>query len=157
MSAPAAYRVRDVAAEDHEAVLALVRRVFSAFNAAQYGDRPDRFLDQVTDVVLGDLAKQGATLVACSADGEIVGVIALNVGEHLEWLFVEAAHHRRGIARLLWDALLERRPDAQRITVNASDHGAPWYEAIGFAHERGHVSRSTGAEVRRMVWRRSRG
>jgi ribosomal protein S18 acetylase RimI-like enzyme len=75
------------------------------------------------------------TLVA-RVDGELVGMIELRQGEHLSMLFVDAAFHRRGIARRLYDAALERlqreHPTVCEITVNASRYGVAAYERLGF-------------------------
>lgn len=144
-----------MADEEAEAVAALVRRVFDAFNRAQYDDNPGRFLNEATAEKALDLLDEGVVLVALDAADEVVGVIALDRLDHIEWLFVEPAHHRRGVARSLWETLLLWRPDADAITVNASDYGVGWYEAMGFVLVPGRRSLTTGAEIKHMVWRRA--
>lgn len=126
--------------------------VFRQFNAAQYGGNPERFTDTATPERLEDLVDEGLVLVAVSSDDTIAGVIAFEGETHLEWLFVDPVHHRRGVATTLWEtARLWLEPD--EVTVNASDYAEPWYVARGFAHEPGHVSETTGAPIKRMVWR----
>jgi len=75
------------------------------------------------------------TLVA-RVDDELAGMIEFRHGEHLSMLFVDAAFHRRGIGRKLYDAALERlrreQPALREITVNASRYGVPVYERLGF-------------------------
>lgn len=140
--------------DEAEAVAALVRRVFDAFNRAQYGENPERFLEDVNAETALDLLDDGIVLVGSDTKDEIAGVIALDAQDHIEWLFVDPAHHRRGVAQSLWETLLLWREDADIITVNASDYAEPWYEKMGFAFEPGHKSLTTGAEIKRMVWRR---
>lgn len=148
----AAYRVREMDGDEAEAVSRLVLSVFRQFNAAQYGDAPERFTDNATPERMEELAEDGLMLVAVSADDAIAGVIGFEGAAHLELLFVDPAHHRRGIATTLWEtALIWLEPD--EVTVNASDYAEPWYLARGFAHEPGHVSAQTGAPIKRMVWR----
>ncbi len=76
------------------------------------------------------------TLVA-SLDGEIAGMIEFRKDEHLSMMFVAPEFHRRGIARRLYDAALERvverNPDLEKVTVNSSRYAVPVYERLGFA------------------------
>lgn len=150
----ASYRIRAMDDDEAETVAALVRRVFEAFNSAQYGDNPQRFLDEVNAEAALDLLDDGVLLVAVDIEDEIAGVIALDQEDHIEWLFVDPVHHRRGVAQSLWETLLLWREEADVITVNASDYAEPWYEKMGFVLEPGHKSMTTGAEIKRMVWRR---
>jgi len=152
VSAGAAYRVREMDGEEAEAVSRLVLSVFRQFNVVQYGDNPERFTDSATPERIEELAEDGLVLVAVSSDDTIAGVIGFEGAAHLELLFVDPNHQRAGIATTLWEtALMWLEPD--EVTVNASDYAEPWYVARGFAHEPGHVSATTGAPIKRMVWR----
>jgi predicted GNAT family N-acyltransferase len=67
---------------------------------------------------------------------QLAGFIAIRDGSHLFRLFVERAHQRRGIARLLWERALRElcAPDSERaFTVNSSLSAVPVYQAFGFA------------------------
>lgn len=148
----ASYRIRAMEDDEADAAAALVRRVFDEFNRAQYPK--DRPIEEPSAEKARELAAQGVVLLAIAADDSIVGVLALDGEDHLEWLFVDPAHHRRGVATTLWETLLLWRPGAESFTVNASDYAIGWYETLGWTHDPGHKSRTTGAPIKRMIWRR---
>jgi GNAT superfamily N-acetyltransferase len=84
-------------------------------------------------------------LLAC-AGAELAGFIAIRDGSHLFHLFIDRAHQRQGIARLLWDRALSElcAPGADgALTVNASPSAVPVYQALGFAPA-GSIQRSHG-------------
>jgi len=64
------------------------------------------------------------------------GFIAIRDGSHLFHLFVERAHQRQGIARILWERALRElcAPSSEEaFTVNSSLSAVPVYQAFGFA------------------------
>lgn len=69
-------------------------------------------------------------LVACH-DGRLQGYIALRDGSHLYHLFVDPLFQQHGVARLLWQALLNAS-GATRVTVNSSLLAVPVYQRFGF-------------------------
>ena len=55
--------------------------------------------------------------------GRLAGVVATRDDSHLYHLFVAREHHRRGVARRLWETARDRcvkRAGTRRFTVNAS-------------------------------------
>jgi len=69
------------------------------------------------------------------AGSQLVGFIAIRDGSHLFHLFVERAHQRQGIARLLWERALRElcAPSSEgTFTVNSSLSAVPVYRALGF-------------------------
>ena len=69
------------------------------------------------------------------AGSQLVGFIAIRDGSHLFHLFVERAHQRQGIARLLWERALRELcalSSEGTFTVNSSLSAVPVYRALGF-------------------------
>ena len=66
-------------------------------------------------------------------EGEtMVGVLALRAGErHISLFFVDAAWHRRGVGRALFQALLGDTGGAP-LTVNSSPYAVEIYRHLGF-------------------------
>ena len=67
---------------------------------------------------------------------QLAGFIAIRDGSHLFQLFVERAHQRQGIARLLWERAVRElcTPNSEgAFTVNSSLSAVPVYQAFGFA------------------------
>ena len=67
---------------------------------------------------------------------QIVGVIALRDPAHLYHLYVAETHHRKGIAKKLWNHVLQYQksthPDHKVMTVNASLNAVETYCKLGF-------------------------
>jgi ribosomal protein S18 acetylase RimI-like enzyme len=73
--------------------------------------------------------------VAVSLD-RLLGVIGVRDNRHLLHLFVAPSHHRRGIARALWEAarsaVLDEVPEVE-MTVRSSVYAVEVYRHFGFA------------------------
>ncbi|MBD8526425.1 GNAT family N-acetyltransferase [Pseudomarimonas arenosa] len=67
-------------------------------------------------------------------DGLLLGYLAMLRGSHLFQLFVDRAHHRRGVAKALWHHAL-RDYETDTMTVNASLNAVPVYRQFGFVAE----------------------
>jgi GNAT superfamily N-acetyltransferase len=118
----------------------LVRTTFDAFVApdcTEEGCRTfhvfasaARMRERLRNGHFGYLAWAGPTLA---------GVLVVREPAHLLTLFVDAHHHRRGIARaLLLRALQTVRANAVQVsamTVNASPYAVAAYERLGFERE----------------------
>lgn len=77
----------------------------------------------------------GTVYHVAEVDGVIVGFIAIREKKHVFHMFVDKAHHRKGIARALWQAARAAAGDTDHtagFTVNASNYALPVYEAWGF-------------------------
>jgi ribosomal protein S18 acetylase RimI-like enzyme len=75
-------------------------------------------------------------------DDRLVGVIGIRDCRHLLHLFVAESHHRRGIARALWQravaTVLDAEPEVE-MTVRSSIYATEVYRRFGF--------RADGAQV----------
>ena len=67
-------------------------------------------------------------------DDQIAGFIAIRPPSHVFHLFVAEKWQRRGVARALWEHVLEHAAAAGigSFTVNASPYAVPAYLALGF-------------------------
>lgn len=77
----------------------------------------------------------GTVYRVAEVDGAIAGFIAIRENKHVFHMFVDKAHHRKGVARALWDCARQGAIDAGNpglFTVNASNYALPVYEALGF-------------------------
>ena len=69
--------------------------------------------------------------VLAEDNGSILGVIAMRNGRHVYHLFVRSDAHNQGVARALWDHVLNRS-ETRSFTVNSSPYAVPAYERLGF-------------------------
>ena len=66
---------------------------------------------------------------SCVSGGRIVGVLAAD-NDHIHLLFVGREYHRKGIARQLFDIMVEYYC-ALEITVNSSPYAVEAYRKLG--------------------------
>lgn len=68
-------------------------------------------------------------------DKKMVGMITLRNEMHISLLFVDRDYHRQGIGRMLIERMAAYVRDElgkNRMTVNASPYGVPFYHRVGF-------------------------
>ena len=112
--------------------LDLVRRVFLEYEAPEYSDEGTqefmRFIE--LDSVKRMIAENKIILWVCESGGKIVGVLGAR-SDHINLLFVDGKYHRKGIARQLFNVMLQYfKPSV--VTVNSSPYAVPAYHKLGF-------------------------
>lgn len=120
--------------------LELVNRVFSEFVAVDYGEQGrstfENHLKSKYDEVSSDLKTGCKRMWAYFQDGAIIGVISTRDVSHISLMFVDKAHHRKGIARELFNTMLvelQGIDGISQITVNSSPYAVGVYERLGFS------------------------
>jgi GNAT superfamily N-acetyltransferase len=117
--------------------LELVWKVFQQFEAPEYCEEGiDEFRDFIqVDSVRQRMLNEEFFLWSCFEDDRIVGVIAVRPPFHISLLFVDPELHRRGIARALFETVLEvcKKDGYTEITVNSSPYAVGIYRRLGFA------------------------
>ncbi len=128
MTKTASIEVRPLRQTELPQALALVERVFMAFEAPEYSEEGiETFLTFIRD------ANAVSTLTFYGAFEEdlVRGVLATRGSSHIALFFVDAAHQGRGIGRALFSAALSAcRADG--MTVNASPYAVEIYRHLGF-------------------------
>ncbi len=129
---------RTVTPEEVPLALGLVQRVFAEFEAPGYG--PEAMLNFKRDVVENEgyikAVSEGKRLMIVALSGsEIVGVIGERGNGHINILFVDGSFHRRKIATGLMNLMVceLKLRGFDRLTVNSSPYGSPFYKSFGFA------------------------
>lgn len=141
--------IRDASEEDAIQMSDLMidsARVFFADDFTRSGMA--LFLDDCAPATLQERIRAGDHYYVAIIDDVIAGVCAIRRGNHLYSLFTDAAFHRRGVARKLWERALRdiRDNGYEEVTVKASNYAVPAYERLGFvrtgprAEEKGIVS-----------------
>jgi GNAT superfamily N-acetyltransferase len=121
---------------DAEAIAALIDSFHSELTDDPSGAGADEYLASVSVQAEREyLASERYRYLVAYSDSRLAGFIAIRDGCHLFHLFVERAHQRQGIARLLWERALEElcAPSSDGgFTVNSSLRAVPVYQAFGF-------------------------
>ena len=115
--------------EELDISLELVWKVFCEYEAVNYTeDSRQVFYDAIHSKDYLDML----TAYGAFDESGLVGIIASrNEGSHIALFFVEGEHHRQGIGRKLWEAMLENST-ADIITVHSSIYACEIYKKLGF-------------------------
>lgn len=130
-------QVRRLAQAEYPAATALVKAVFDAYVAGDYGrEGIGAFYEFLREVGASDpAAPEAHALWGAFIEGELAGVLcAKATRDHINLLFVDPRYHRRGLAAELLGTLREEAAARGNpaITVNASRYGLPAYARMGF-------------------------
>ena len=120
---------RRLSEDERQAVLNLAWVVFSEYESPDYSpEGTEEFRKSLHDEeYLSGLHYYGAF-----DGGKLIGEIAIRPDrKHICFFFVDGRYHRRGIGTRMFRRMLEDYPN-ERITLNSSPYGLPFYKAIGF-------------------------
>lgn len=123
---------------DHDvpAAAALMRALSLEYFLHEGGpEAAAHFTDENNEAGLRGFMQAGIRYYAAVENGTLAGFIAIRDNSHLFHMFVSKSHHRKGVARQLWDvaraeAMAQGNPGM--FTVNASNYAVPVYEKMGF-------------------------
>ena len=122
------YPVRRLAPEEYPAALELCWRVFLEFEAPEYAPEGVATFRASLD----DEERTRRLDFYGAFDGEqLVGVLCMRQPQHIGSFFVDAAYHRRGIGRRLFEAMRQDYEN-QVFTVNSSPYAVEIYRRLGF-------------------------
>lgn len=115
----------------------MMLQTFERFNAGGFpAEGRLNFFEAASPGALQKLLEEDRVALVALIGDSIVGVLCMSTSRHLKLMFVDAAHHRRGIASKLWvEAVrlcLAEDPSDAPFTLNATDYGVPAYERLGF-------------------------
>ncbi|WMJ84767.1 GNAT family N-acetyltransferase [Oscillospiraceae bacterium LTW-04] len=121
--------IKKIRAEDYPNALSLVLTVFLQYEAPDY---PEQGVQSFKAAISDQAFLDSLEMWGAYSDDNIFGVIAFkNQGCHIALLFVDSAHHRKGIGRSLFETALETI-DSDIITVNSSPYAVEFYRKLGF-------------------------
>lgn len=117
--------------------LPLVWRVFAEFEAPEYAEEGIReFKDFIALHAVKERLANGELFCWGYFSGETIqGVIAMRSPCHISLLFVDKEHHRKGIAKSLYNTVLDfykANSLYSEMTVNSSPYAAEAYHRLGF-------------------------
>lgn len=132
------YEIKLLNTDEIESGLKLAWNVFMEFEAPVYSDEGvEMFRNFLYGGELQKMYNDGNFLMwGCYVNKTLAGIMAVRNISHISLAFTEKAFHRQGIGRMLFDTIKEyvsSNSDTDKITVNSSPYGIPFYHAVGFA------------------------
>ena len=128
--------IRSGSPSDAEAIARLIASFQSELTDDPSGAGAEAYLASVSEEAERlYLASARYRYLLAYAGSQLAGFIAIRDGSHLFHLFVERAHQRQGLARLLWEQALRELGAPRKsgaFTVNSSLSAVLVYRALGF-------------------------
>lgn len=132
--------IRKIVSSEVDSAMHLALEVFMQFEAPDY--HPSGVETFKRDIVENpeylEKARQGVCPIYFAFDGDnIVALMGMRSNKkHINLVFTKKEYHRRGIARAIFQYLLndvlKENPSLEALTLNSSPYGLPFYLAIGF-------------------------
>ena len=129
------FEIKVLDIQDLPEALALVWNVFLEFEAPDYTDEG---IQEFKNFLEDDAIKKKITggqfyMWTCSDNEKVVGVLMTRPPAHISLLFVDKHYHRKGIARSLFERMIESYGGKDiEITVNSSPYAKEVYHKLGF-------------------------
>ena len=131
---------KEIKQEELPETLELVHKVFDEFEAPYYSEEGIASFYKFIDI--NNMSEQYSNgslyFYGCFVNDIIVGMIAVKDFVHISLLFVDKHYHRQGIARSLFDHIIqickEKNPSLKMITVNSSPYTVDVYHKLGFSN-----------------------
>ena len=132
--------IRKITGSEVESAMDLALEVFMQFEAPEYP--PEGVETFKKDIVENpeylENARQGICPIYGAFDRDkIVALMGMRSNRtHINLVFTKKEYHKRGIARAIFQYLLndvlQENPALEALTLNSSPYGLPFYLAIGF-------------------------
>ena len=127
------YPVRRLRAGEIPDALALMWKVFLQFEAPEYSaEGIASFRASLED----EERIRSMTFYGAFDGKKLVGVLCMRAPQHIAGFFVDAAYHRRGIGRSLFETMRQDY-DRQVFTVHSSPYAVGFYRRLGFVPTQG--------------------
>ena len=131
--------IRKITADEVDCAMALALEGFMQFEAPDYGPAGVETFkkDIVENPEYLENARKGTCPIYGGFDGEtLVALIGMRSKTHINLVFTRKEYHRRGIARAIFNYLLQdvtqEDPSLEALTLNSSPYGLPFYLSVGF-------------------------
>lgn len=131
------YIIRRVAGHELNEGFSLIWRTFSEFIAPSYTQEAvENFKANIIDnMEYRDKFISGQEVMYGAFQNEkIAGVFSVRKNEFISCVFVDKIHHRKGIARQLFNEVMKdlKAKGVKRVRLNSSHYAIPFYHSLGF-------------------------
>ena len=124
--------IREMRENELDEVINLVLDVFMKYEAPDYSEEG---INSFKEFVLDKEKIKNLKILVAEVDGKIVSMIAVRNNTHITLLFTHENYHRKGIARKLFEIVINSLEKGTTITVNSSPYAVEVYKKLGFVIE----------------------
>lgn len=132
------YLIEELKQEDLEEALKVVEVTFMKFEAPEYtNEGVENFFKFASYESIKEKLSKNMEMYVAKVNEEIVGVIGYRDDSHINLLFVLEEYQRNGIARALFNLVVEncKKANTEKITVNSSPYAHNVYLKFGFTDD----------------------
>ncbi len=132
------YEVRPAMDDDIAPALDLAWRMFVKYDSQDYGAEHTERMRKAIEDRLKDLSIYSQRLMVVTlVDGKVVGMLETYGTNRIALLFVESEYQRKGIATAMMSKIADelRMRGYDKIVLNSSPYGLPFYKQYGFTVE----------------------
>ena len=129
------YEIRLAFDTDIPSALDLAWRMFVKYDSLDYGaEHTERMREAIEDRLKNISIYNQRLLVVALADGKVVGMLETYGTERISLLFVDSEYQRKGIATAMMSKVASelKMRGYDKIVLNSSPHGLPFYKRFGF-------------------------
>ena len=133
------YHIRRLHADELSIAMELALDTFLRYEAPDYGPQGVTTFrrDIIDNAQFHEDAISGKNRMWGAFDGEkLIGLFAMRGDSHICLVFTHHAYHRQGVASAIFRQLVsdirQENPQLQRLTLNSSPYGKPFYLYTGF-------------------------
>ena len=132
------YEVRVAMDDDILPALDLAWRMFVKYDSPDYGaEHTERMRVAIEDRLKNLSIYNQRLMVVALVDNKVVGMIETYGTNRISLIFVDNEYHRNGIATVMMNRIASefKMRGYEKIVLNSSPNGLPFYEHFGFTIE----------------------
>lgn len=129
------YKIEEIKLENLEEALKVIEVTFLKFEAPDYSkEGVENFFKFANYETIKDNLNKNMKIYVAKVNEEIVGVIGYRDNSHINLLFVLEEYQRNGIAKALYNLVIEncKNSGVKTVTVNSSPYAHDVYLRFGF-------------------------
>ena len=129
------YEIEELKLEDLYETIKVIETTFLKFEAPDYSKEGiENFFKFANYDTIKENLKRNMKMYVAKLKGKIVGVIGYRDNSHINLLFVLEEYQRNGIAKALYNLVIEncKNVGTKKVTVNSSPYAHNVYLKFGF-------------------------
>lgn len=129
------YKIEEVKLENLEKALEVIKDTFMKFEAPYYSEKGvENFFKFASYNSIKENLSKNMKMYVAKVKEKIVGVIGYSDNSHINLLFVLEEYQHNGIARALYNLVIEncKKANIKKVTVNSSPYAHNVYLKFGF-------------------------